>query len=115
MKIKKINFEYGEFNCDDYIEFEDGSKITYYHEQDCCEVNYADFRQLDDIALSADFDMDKLAFEPLEHGFRFGNKPNKMFFVPCYSEQNGYYSDQVGIYFNGNKVIDILECSEIDG
>lgn len=29
------------------IEFDNGSKITFYHEADCCERNYADFEQLE--------------------------------------------------------------------
>ena len=36
--------------------FEDGSIITYDHEQDCCENNYADFNQIDDLARREDFD-----------------------------------------------------------
>lgn len=36
----------------------------------------------------------------------------RMFFVPCYSEQNGYYSRDVDIYFNDEKVLG-LRCVEI--
>lgn len=43
----------------------------------------------------------------------FGNEPQKLFFVPCYSEQNGYYSSDIEIYFNGKKVLQ-LECEEIN-
>jgi hypothetical protein len=28
-----------------------------------------------------------------------------MVFVPCYSEQNGYYSCDVDIYYNGDLVL----------
>jgi len=34
-----------------------------------------------------------------------------MFFVPCYSEQSGYYSFDVEIYYNGKQVLN-LECEE---
>lgn len=95
MKIKDINEE--------RILFDNGNTITYNHEQDCCECNYADFQQIDDIARSWDFD-ENLDFESVEEvGFRFGNLPNKMVFVPCYSEQNGYYSSDIEIYYNDSQ------------
>ena len=97
MKIKEITYE--------HILFDDGSKITYDHEPDCCETNYADFEQLDTIARRTEFDSD-LVFETVDFvGFRFGNKPNKMFFVPCYSNQNGYYSNELEILYNGKEVL----------
>lgn len=94
------------------IRFEDGSVITFDHYQDCCEHNYADFEQLDDIARVATFDTKNMVFEAVpESGFRFGNEGN-MFFVPCYSEQNGYYSDDIDIYYNGQKVLS-FDCEEV--
>jgi hypothetical protein len=87
------------------ILFDDGSTITYDHERDCCEDNYADFTQLDDICKNTDFDTKNMIFESVEDsGFRFGNE-NKMFFVPCYSNQNGYYSSDIDIYYNGKRVL----------
>ena len=47
MKIKI--FERG------YLEFDNGSYISSEHSPDCCEYNYADFTQLDDIAIETDF------------------------------------------------------------
>ena len=83
---------------DEAIEFSDGSRITYDHEQDCCEFNYADFQQLDDLARAHHFQL-PLRFEATEgSGFRFGDN-RRMFFVPCYSEQNGYYTDEIDIYY----------------
>lgn len=91
MKIAEVTAE--------HIKFNNGFTITYDHVQDCCENNYADFEQLDDIAKSYNFDED-LVFEAVPNsGFRFGNK-SAMFFVPCYSEQNGYYSSEISIYYN---------------
>lgn len=90
---------------DEAIVFGNGSTITFDHCPDCCEWNYADFSQLEDLAKKTTFDF-PLVFERVEGaGFRFGNYPQKMFFVPCYSEQNGYYSDDIDIYFNGNRVL----------
>ena len=97
MKIKEIN--------SGHILFDNGNIITFDHCPDCCENNYADFEQLDDIARNADFSP-KLDFKAVNgSGFRFGNRPNNMHFVPCYSEQNGYYSDDIDIYYNGKKVL----------
>lgn len=92
MRIKEIN--------ENEIVFDNGNTITFGHEQDCCERNYADFQQIDDIARGWKFD-ENLDFEAIENaGFRFGNLPNKMVFVPCYSDQNGYYSSDIQIYYN---------------
>ena len=101
MKIKRIDEE--------VIEFDNGNYITYDHPQDCCEWNYADFSQLDDIARDYDFE-ENLRFEPLEEkGFRFGDS-RQMFFVPCYSEQNGYYTGELDIYYRGKEVAHIDDC-----
>lgn len=98
MKIVEITSE--------HILFDNKSYISFDHCQDCCEWNYADFEQLDDIARATDFDSD-LKFEIVENsGFRFGNE-GKMFFVPCYSEQNGYYSDDVEIYYSGQLMLTV--------
>ena len=95
MKIKLIT--------DDYILFDNGSKITFDHDQDCCEYNYADFAQLADTGIEQEDFTEPLVFESLDEGFRFGNK-GKMYYVPCYSSQNGYYTFEVDIYYNGECV-----------
>lgn len=98
---------------DEEILFDDGSIIQYDHDQECCEHNYADFEQLDDIVRTTDFDTSNMLFEVAEgSGFRFGNK-GKMFFVPCYSEQNGYYSSDIQVCYNGKEVLS-LACEWID-
>lgn len=85
------------------IIFTNGDTIHHDHNQDCCENNYADFEQIDDLAKQYDFH-GELLFEKTSCGFRFGDK-HCMFFVPCYSEQNGYYSDEVTIYLNDKAVL----------
>ena len=80
------------------ITFDNGNRIWFDHKQDCCEHNYADFKQIDDLALEQEFDED-LKFESCPNsGFRFGNE-GRMVFVPCYSSQNGYYSTWINIYY----------------
>ena len=96
MKITKVT--------DDGIYFDNGNYILDCHDVMCCEYNYADYSQLEEIALETEFD-EELIFEEVKYeGFRFGNE-GKMFFVPCYSEQNGYYSSDVNILYNGKKVL----------
>lgn len=86
------------------IRFSNGKSITFDHLQDCCEYNYADFKQVDDIAYEYEF-TEPLIFETVEdYGFRFGNK-GKMVSVPCYSEQNGFYDSTVDIYYEGRIVL----------
>lgn len=105
MKIESIN-EYS-------IQFNNGSEITFRHYQDCCERNYADFEQIEKSALEVEFN-ENLIFEELERqGFRFGSVGTLMFFVPCYSKQNGYYSSDIEIYYNKDLVIN-TKCEEID-
>lgn len=93
---------------DEEILFSDDSRITFDHCQDCCEDNFADFEQVDDLARRYKFQK-PLKFEAVNGcGFRFGDA-RRMFFVPCYSEQNGYYTDQIDIYYThhekGNKPV----------
>lgn len=104
MKIVKID-RYG-------IYFDNDSKIEFDYDLCCCENNYAEFEYLadDKICLNTDFD-EPLAFEKVGgYGFRFGNKPLKMFYVPCYSEQNGEYDSEIDIYYNGK-----IALKRVDG
>lgn len=39
------------------ITFDNGNRIYFDHEQDCCEHNYADFKQIDDLAWEWEFDI----------------------------------------------------------
>lgn len=95
---------------DEKILFDNGKAITYYHSKDCCENNYADFEQLEEAALEYDFN-DELRFEFVDNaGFRFGDE-RLMFFVPCYSDQNGYYSTGVEILYDEEVVLRGL-CKE---
>lgn len=101
MKIAEITYK--------HIKFDNGSKITFNHVQHCCEENYADFEQIEEQALETVFD-ENLVFEAIEgYGFRFGSKGTPMFFIPCYSDQNGHYSSDIDIYYNGRPVLN-LEC-----
>lgn len=103
MRIKEITVE--------HILFDNGNEITFDHVQDCCESNYADFEQIDTAGRNHDYD-EELVFEFVEDGgFRFGDG-NFMTFIPCYSVQNGYYTDWIDIYYKGKIVCSGL-CEEV--
>lgn len=98
MKIKEIG-RYGE------IIFDNGKELSVDHEQDCCERHWADTSVLpfynvssttgklinifDDAEFSGTPDM----IQPIEGaGFNLVATNGDKFFVPCYGENNGYYS-----------------------
>ena len=98
MRIKEVTEE--------KIVFDNGNTITFDHDPDCCERNYADFSILtpDNIYYNHDFD-ENLEFESVEGmGFKFGSNGHWIF-IPCYSVQNGYYSEDIDIYYNGQHVL----------
>lgn len=94
MKITKIT--------DEKIIFDNGCFLTYDHNQDCCEHNYADFSQLEDTGIEEEeFEFNEKMFEFIdEEGFRLVAKSGNKYFIPCYSYQNGYYSSNVAIIFD---------------
>lgn len=98
MKIKEVT--------DEKIIFDNGNTISFDHERDCCEENYADFSILDKNNVNYDYDFDEdLIFEAVDElGFKFGSD-GRWIFIPCYSEQNGYYTDKIDIYYKGERVL----------
>lgn len=102
MKIREIT--------DEAIVFDNGNTITFDHEQDCCECNFAHFKAIDEPGIYKEEFGSNLRFESVPcSGFRFGSNPLRMYFVPCYSYQNGYYSDDIDIYYNGVQVLN-FDC-----
>jgi hypothetical protein len=107
MKITNID--------NDGLIFDNGATISHYHSQDCCEHVYADWASLKDQSLEDvefnDFIIEKVAGS----GFRIVAANKNAYFVPCYNEQNGYYSSalELIIGFKGNtKQVDISDCVE---
>lgn len=101
MRIEKIK--------DGEIWFDNGSRLGSRFYPECFEENYADFEQIEDLAWHHDFDED-LIFEKVDtYGFRFGDE-RQMFFIPCYSIQNGYYSNEIDVIYNGNTVLKSVDC-----
>ena len=98
MRIKEVT--------DHSIIFDNGNTIESDHEPDCCEYNYAEFSNLTEDVINYNYDFNEnLEFRREDGlGFCFGSD-GRWIFIPCYSEQNGYYNDEVDIYYNGNKVL----------
>lgn len=95
---------------DDELYFNDGSGIYCEHFEECCEHNWADF----DAAFFEGFDekneFDYFTLEPKEEGIliTLHGYPHKIFgkydrkvWVPCYSDQSGYYSDELTVNYSG--------------
>lgn len=98
MKIRQVT--------DEAIIFDNGNTITFDHEQDCCEYNYADFSILNENVVNYNYNFkENLKFRAVEGmGFKFGSD-GRWIFIPCYSEQNGYYTEEIDIYYNGKRVL----------
>lgn len=97
--IKVLSF------AEDGIVFDDGSKITDYHYQDCCEHVYADWKQLEDTGIK-NREFDYIEIEGVKNsGFKLNG-----YFVPCYNEQNGYYADNLELQIQPNNG----ECITMD-
>jgi hypothetical protein len=97
MKIKEFN--------ESEILFTNGKKIYFEHEQDCCENVYCDFNALKDMDIM-NVEFDDIKIEPVkDSGFRLNG-----YFIPCYNEQNGYYSDDLTLVVDNGyekKMIDL--------
>lgn len=115
MKIKVIENE--------RIVFDNGYKLEYYHKQDCCEQVYADFEVLETYNVSIktgksinikeiDFreNLSKLVEGVEGLGFNMISKIGEKFFIPCYNDQNGYYSNELELILhtdNSKETLDI--------
>ncbi len=94
-EIIKITFEKPvkvvSYKEDEGLLFSNGLKVNDYHPQDCCESVYADWKQLEDTGIE-----DKEFKELVITGNpELGIIINGEFAVPCYNQQNGYYSDEL--------------------
>lgn len=117
MKIKQID--------EDEIIFDNNYKLKCYHEQDCCESVYADFEMLKNYNVSVktgkNIKIKEIEFvETLEllidgvpgAGFNIISIIGEKFFIPCYNEQNGYYSSNLELILDKGKTQEIMDISE---
>lgn len=115
MKIKEIK--------ENSIIFDNGYELEAYHERDCCEEVYSDFDILTTYNVSTitgktinikdiDFEetLNKLVKGIEGQGFNLISKIGENFFVPCYNEQNGYYSSNLTLILHKDKeTLDITD------
>lgn len=99
-------------------------ELSYYHEDDCCEKVYADFSVIEyyikDIIKFGI--INEIIIKTVEDtGFIicFNGKEYKRplkIFIPCYDEQNGYYSSKLELIIKSGNIsidkIDISSCSD---
>ena len=84
------------------LEFDNGTKVVDDHDQDCCELVYADWEQLKDTDVLSHNFPEKLTIDGVD---KSGIKIDG-YFIPCYNSQNGYYSSDLAIkikYPDGKK------------
>lgn len=113
---------------EDQINFDNGYYMFCDYTPSCCEYNYADFSYIENYNIfphSKAKSIYDLEFDPEnihltndeEHeGFTFSDKQGNKIFVPCYSAQNGYYSNDVNIYYcnnEGNTIEQIVSYGEV--
>ena len=124
MKIQKIEYvdsnAYGGTDVTRIL-FDNGKTLESYHNVDCCEVVYADFRNMQVMGQRDEnyIDSDDLDFfedildsvVPIEGlGFYLVTKQGICLLVSCYDIQNGYYGNNLTLLYDG-KERDISECS----
>lgn len=102
MKIEIIN--------DSGIIFNNGTKLSHYHRQDCCENVYADWEYLRQYNILPstgetisiyDIEFDDSITNNIDYeknmGIKLISKTGDKWFIPCYNEQNGYYSSDLNL------------------
>lgn len=84
----------------------DGTVISDFHEQDCCENVFADWDSLEDLKTFFEEGFTSLIISKVP-GFGFnilvgdGFCEDLRYFVPCYNYQNGYYSSKLELTIKG--------------
>lgn len=109
MKIVKID--------SDGLLFDNGVVISDFHDQDCCEHVYADWKALKDQPVMDEEFNDIVIEKVAGSGFRLIAANKNAYFVPCYNCQNGYYSSDLELIVQKGRsriTIDISDCVEDD-
>jgi len=97
------------FDANGGILFDNGWLLIDTHSQDCCENVYANWDYIKDEAGLMDTDFSDLRIEEVARRRSVGIRlcGQWSFFVPCYNEQNGYYSDVLDIIlFDTNQLVE---------
>lgn len=93
MKVSDVNEE-------EYVVFDNGVKISSFHNPDCCETNYLDFSQfkvgMEFPAINEPQDIQKL-IHLRKDGLYLVSEDGLPIWAQARSYQNGYYSNSVGV------------------
>lgn len=115
-KIKEIDKK----SRDGQIIFENGYKLSSYHECDCCEyhwLEFADIEESDYSKLEFDLSNDNFFTRITDYGIQLNALNNFPLKIPGYGSNNGYYSHNLTLVLEddkGNsKFYDITDCQEI--
>jgi hypothetical protein len=116
LKVTKIS------ESDNGLEFEDGYLLRTVHEQDCCELHYLNFDDLDIADFDGlEFDLSGGSFFNRITGYGIELVPNSGFTIKVagHADSNGYYSSNLSLEVVHKNVVistfDIEECqSDID-
>lgn len=97
-------------SCDGYLEFDNGVAIQSFHEHSCCEDNYLDFEQFPVGAEFPTMSVEELCRSLVlrPDGLILKDSEGIPKWVQARSEQNGYYSDSVGVSVKDESNVYIL-------
>lgn len=125
MKIKSIEFEITDerdwrAEIISYILFDNGKKLVSRHDKECCEMVYADFKNMQvmgerdkNYVDSDDLDFFENILDSIvpikDLGFYLVSKQGICLLVSCYNIQNGYYSSDLTLEYGG-KSKDVSQC-----
>jgi len=92
-------------NDNELVEFDNGLKLSSYHDQDCCEHNYLDFEQMtvgrEFKTMNAAQFVDAITIK--KDGFFIKDKMTIPAWVQARSCQNGYYGSGVNLVVTDDK------------
>jgi len=132
MKYIKTFLESGSFNLefntsvshidDDTIYFDNGIKLSHYHDNDCCEHHWLDFTHItleDFEGLIFDLSKDDFFERIPEYGIALKPLNGYPVRIPGYGSNNGYYSDNLSLILTDGsditiKTFDITDCQEVN-
>ena len=104
------------------IEFSDGYVLYSDHCSDCCEYHWMETEDLtikDFEGLVFDLSNDNFFKRIKEYGIELTPIKGHSVKIPCYGNNNGYYSDQLDLILGKDdtiiKTYDITECQEVTG
>ena len=101
-------------SCDGYLKFDNGVAIESFHYATCCEDNYLDFEQFpvgtEFPTMSVEELCKNLVLRP--DGLILKDSEGIPKWAQARSEQNGYYSDSVGVRVRGLDNVYVLVSKE---